>query len=141
MTNPDLSTLSTIEETTMTTSTRFRGLIATATFCALASSLVTLGAAADTRDLPQVIVKFGDLNLSNPRAAAKLYGRIDTAAREVCEPLIISGNLASQVRADACVHKAIVDAVTHVNQPALSAVLASKYPTPRPVALAAAEVR
>jgi hypothetical protein len=42
---------------------------------------------------------------------------------------------------DACLQKVIADAVTKVNEPALSAFFASKYGVSAPVALAATDER
>ncbi len=103
-----------------TTSSPLRGLIAAAIFSAVASAFTAVSAAADSTDVPQVVVKYADLNVSNPQGAAALYGRIRSAAERVC-PRFERFNLASKERMDACVHKAIMDAVTTVNQPALFA--------------------
>jgi UrcA family protein len=111
------STLQEISMTTMTTSLSFRGALATAIFGALTCSVATVCTAAET-DPPQTIVKFADLNISNPQGAAALYARIQWAARQVCLPLD-GGDLSSKARMGACVHKAIADAVAKVGQPAL----------------------
>ena len=120
----------------MTTSTCFRGLIATAIFGVLASGLAAVRAAGDTSDLPQVVVKYGDLNLSRPQGAAVLYSRIAAAARIVCKSFEIdSRSLGSRARMDACVHNAMADAVTAVDQPQLSAIYNSKNGTQPPTVL------
>jgi UrcA family protein len=99
----------------MTTSLSFRGTIATAILGALTCSLVTVCAAAEP---PQTTVKFADLSVVNPKGAAALYGRIQRAARQVC-PHLDTRNLISKELVDACVNKAIVDAVAKVGEPAL----------------------
>jgi UrcA family protein len=111
------STLQEISMTTMTTSLRFQGALATAIFGALVCSVTTVCTAAET-DPPQTTVKYADLNVSNPQGAAALYARIQGAARQVCLPLD-GGDLGSKARMGACVHKAIADAVAKVGQPAL----------------------
>jgi UrcA family protein len=99
----------------MTTSLGFRGAIATAILGALTCSLATVC----TADEPlQTTVKFADLNVSNPKGAAALYARIQRAARQVC-PHLDARDLMSKVPMDACVNKAIADAVAKVGQPAL----------------------
>jgi UrcA family protein len=101
----------------MTTSLRFRGALATAILGALTCSLATVCTGAET-DSPQITVKFADLNVSSPQGAAALYARIQLAARQVCLP-VNERDPSSKGRTDACVHKAIADAVTKVGQPAL----------------------
>lgn len=73
-------------------------------------------------DARKITVKFADLDISTPEGAAALYSRIRTAARNVCpqpdDPWRTS---------DSCVHEAIADAVTKVNQPMLFAVYNEHY--------------
>lgn len=123
----------------MTTFIPCRSLIAAAIFSALAS-VFTAASAADSADARQVVVKYGDLNVSNPLGAAALYGRIRTAAESVCPPFERS-DLASKARMDACVHKAVSDAVTEINQPALFSIYNAKNKTPVPILLAAEQGR
>jgi UrcA family protein len=125
---------------TMTTSTPCRSLIAAAIFSALASVFTVVSAAADSTDAPHVVVKYGDLNVSNPLGAAALYGRIRRAADSVC-PRYERSDLASKARKDACVHKAITDAVTTVNQPALVAEYNANNRSPLPIMLASGQGR
>jgi UrcA family protein len=112
-----LSDFSTSQEIPMTTSVSFRGVLATTIFGALTCSLATVCTAAET-DPAQITVKFADLNVSNPQGAAVLYARIQRAAHQVC-PSFDGRDLSSKGRMDACVHKAIADAVAKVGQPAL----------------------
>jgi UrcA family protein len=104
------------QEIPMTTSLSLRGVLATAIFGALTFSLAIVSTAAET--YPTRTVKFSDLNVSNPQGAAALYARIQLAAHQVCLPLD-GRDLGSKGRMDACVHKAIADAVAKVGQPAL----------------------
>src|ERR1019366_9219136 len=73
---PDtLNALLDTQETTMNTlitSTNLSGLISTAIFGVLTLSWGAMSIAADESDAPQAVVKFGDLNLSNPQGAAAL---------------------------------------------------------------------
>jgi UrcA family protein len=131
----------TIMETRMTSSKQPHR-ITTAIFAALALTCGAVCIAADNSDVPQALVKFGDLNLSNPQGATTLYSRIATAAKKVCKPFDIDGsNLGSRARLDACVHKAIADAVTKVDRPELFAVYKAKNHQPRPIIVAAVQTR
>ena len=73
------------------TSTPLRTLIAGAILSVLAFSFATVSSANDGTTPPQVIVKFGDLDISTSKGAAALYDRIQTAARRrllaICRPL------------------------------------------------------
>jgi UrcA family protein len=109
----------------MTTVSRFRTVIATVLFSGLVSGFAVLPAYADSSDVPRSTVKFGDLNISSPRGAAVLYGRIRAAAEKVCSPYDRSG-LESKMRLNACIDKAILGAVTRVNNSALTAVYSAK---------------
>ena len=62
------------------TSTPLRTLIAGAILSVLAFSFATVSSANDGTTPPQVIVKFGDLDISTSKGAAALYDRIQTAA-------------------------------------------------------------
>ena len=110
----------------MNTSTAFtglRGLIATTIFGALALSFSAV-AAADSGAV-KVTVKFADLNISSPSGARVLYERIRSAAQSACAFYWFHTD-ADEAR---CLHDAIANAVTKINQPALSAVYNAKYRT------------
>ncbi len=124
---------------TLTTASYLPRLIFTAALGALASSWGAASIAAVEGDVPQAVVKFGDLNLSSPQGAAKLYSRIAAAGSEVCKG--IGRDLGARARLDACVHKAIADAVTKVDRPELFAIYAAKNHQPRPTVVAAARTR
>jgi len=96
------------------TSTPLRTLVAGAILSSLALGFATVSCADERATSPQLIVKFGDLDVSTSKAAAYRLNK------------------------DACLQKVIADAVTKVNQPALSAVFASKYGLSAPLVLAAA---
>jgi UrcA family protein len=125
----------------MTTTSPLRALAATVIVGFLASSHSAVSQAADT-ETRSTVVKYGDLNLSNPQGAAALYRRISSAAQEVCNYFGADRDF-SGVRAavDACVHKAIMDAVTQVGHPELIAVYNAKNRDPLPITLAAARAR
>jgi UrcA family protein len=109
----------------MTTISHFRAVIATALVGTMASSVTVLPAVADSFEAPQITVKYGDLNLTNPQGAATLYSRIHAAAKNVCWQFEGPGIQATMQR-NACVDKAILGAVTTVNNSALSAVYSEK---------------
>jgi UrcA family protein len=127
---------------TFLTSSNLPRRITTAIFVALALSCGAVSIAADASDVPQVLVKFGDLNLSNPQGATTLYSRIAAAANTVCKAFDINGrDLGSRARLDACVHTAIANAVTNVDHPELFAVYKAKNHQPRPIIVAAVQTR
>jgi UrcA family protein len=126
--NP-IDLLSTIEETTMKTSTAFtglRGLTAAAIFGALAASFSAVSA-ADPSSV-SIGVKFADLNIAKPSGAFVLYNRIQAAAKGACSYYWFEKD-ADEAR---CVRDAIANAVTKINQPELSAVYNTKYKTSAP---------
>lgn len=105
-------------------STGLRGLIATGLFVLLAPS-PSLVSAADPSSVSRT-VKFADLDISNASDAHVLYKRILAAAQVVCSYVPFATD-ADKAR---CVHDAIADAVTKIDQPELSAVYSARYKTP-----------
>ncbi len=87
----------------------------------LVSGLAVSAGAADAKDSLSITVKFGDLNVSTPEGAAALYARIRSAAKSVCSPPE-STDYPFKSGFNACVHKAVADAVTKVNRMELYAV-------------------
>lgn len=126
----------------MSTSIRFRGLIAAAILGALASSFSAVSVAADpgATDLRSSVVNYQDLNVLKPQGAAALYGRIRTAAESVCS-VPEAADFAATLQVSPCVHKAIAQAVSAINQPTLIAVYNAKNKTPLPVIVAAGGAR
>jgi UrcA family protein len=122
------------------TSSPLRALVAGAILSALTCSFATVSRAADGTAPPQVVVKFGDLDVSTSKGAAALYGRIHGAAVDVCSRMYVSEE-AYKWHKNACLQRVIGDAVTKVNRPALSAVFASKFGVSPTVVLAAAGTR
>jgi UrcA family protein len=96
-------------------------LIAGAIVTALISSFSSIASAAESTESLQKTVKYTDASVASAQGAATLYNRIRIASEEVCSPLE-HGDLSSKMKANACMHKAIADAVGKVNQPALTAV-------------------
>ena len=110
---------------TITQTIKLQRMTTTVLFSALALSFAAMCPAGDTTGANQSTVKYADLNVSSPQGAASLYARIRMAADKVCQPLYHT-DLASKMRMDNCIRKAIADAVTKVNQPALFAVYNAK---------------
>jgi UrcA family protein len=132
----DQSSSTTLEKTvkTMTQPIRFRTVIATLILAALASGVATVHAGEDNSDVPKIVVKYGDLNVSHPQGAAVLYRRIRLAGEAVCGSFA-GGGLGPKMRMNTCVQKAIADAVTKVNQPQLFAIYKANFKTPSPTTL------
>jgi UrcA family protein len=127
---------------TLSISTHLASLITTAIFGALALSCGAVSTAAEIGDLPQVLVKFEDLNLATLQGAGALYGRIAAAADEVCQSHAVdSRDLFAQQQLRACVHKAIADAVIKVGQPQLLAIYNAKNHRPLTTMVAIAQNR
>jgi UrcA family protein len=89
----------------------------------LAAALTANLASAATADdgARQAVVKYSDLDLSQPNDARRLYRRIKQAAREVCE-----NNPQSQLellrRYKECMAKAVNDAVGQVQSTQVAAI-------------------
>jgi UrcA family protein len=113
---------------TSTPSTGLRGLIAAAILGAFASSFSAVSAAADDPNPVSITVKYADLNIASSSGAQVLYERIRAAAQAACAYYWFKTD-ADEAR---CVHDTIANAVTKVNQPALSAVFNAKYKTSAP---------
>ncbi len=124
---------------TLITSRSFRRVLTTAILGAFACTVATVCTAADPIGAPQTTVSFADLNVSNPEGAAALYARIERAAREVCRPL--EERYFKSAAHDACVHKAIADAVAKIDRPALFNVYNAHNGRPTPISLAATQSR
>lgn len=118
---------------TTTTYNSLRRLIPTVIFSVLISSYATVSAAADGHTRT-IIVKYADLNVSDPQSAAALYERIRAAANRVCANLNRK-NLILEAYKDECVRETIASTVTKVNQPQLSAIYNAKNGVQRPTSL------
>ncbi len=119
---------------TTTPANRLRGIIATALFGVAAVSF-TGAAVADSGDVPQLTVKYGDLNLSSSQGTSALYARIKSAAKSVCSELD-GRDLHSRMQFDSCVDKATLGAVVNVNNASLSALYNEKTGKAVPTRLA-----
>jgi len=86
-----------------------------------AAVFMALTAGANAADVPQVHVKYGDLNLGTTAGAAVLYQRIRGAADVVCG-VPDTRELAQIARAKACAAQTIAAVVAAVNAPVLTGV-------------------
>lgn len=126
----------------LTRSSRLSRLTTTAIFGVLALSCAAGSRAAGGGDVPQIHVKFEDLNLSRHQDALALYGRIAAAADKVCHRYLIGRpDLYAQEYLRACVHKAIADAVHKVGRPELLAIYNAKHHRSAPTVDAIAKTR
>ena len=127
-----------------TTPSRYlRTLTAGAIFGTL-TSMSGVSMADDAMTPPQVAVRFADLDLSQSAGVVQLYGRLKEAAEAVCDAYFDGsggGPLPLQRRYKACWQAALAEAVSKVNEPALSAVFASRQGMSAPVLVAAAKAR
>lgn len=122
---------------TMLNANSFRFFLAAAIWVALASGCTAPPASSAYSDARKVTVRFGDLDLSNLQGATALYRRIRLAAEQVCSPFD-GRDIASKIRMEACVHRAVADAVTTVDRPASFAAYAAHNRTRLAIAPATA---
>jgi len=92
---------------------------------AAAALIAALTTGVQAADVPQIHVKYADLNINTPAGAAALLQRIRFAADRVCD---FGGTRDLSVFAivRACTTRAIADAVATVNNPSLTAAYEAK---------------
>ncbi len=90
---------------------------------ALATASTANLASATTVDdeARQTVVRYSDLDLSRTEDARRLYGRIQAAAREVCENFRSADLRRTQIYRQ-CMEKAIADAVAKVQSAQVTAI-------------------
>jgi len=98
------------------------GRVAVLAVSLLAGSL-GVAHAAPAQDAPQVVVSYGDLDLSSSEGARELYKRIAFAAGEVC-PYANAREIGQIALNRSCRNAAISRAVRDVNSPKLVALRA-----------------
>lgn len=98
------------------------GRVAALAISLLAGSL-GVAYAAPAQDLPQVVVSYGDLDLSSSEGVHKLYERIASAASQVC-PYPNARELGQAMVNRSCRDAAISRAVREVKSPQLVALRA-----------------
>ncbi len=89
---------------------------------AMTLTTISLGALAATPqdEVRQEIVRFADLDLTQPAGAQELYRRIQRAARDVCE-MYGAGGYAAAMQSRSCANQAIARAVADVGAPLVTA--------------------
>jgi UrcA family protein len=92
--------------------------------CLAVAAAGTATAATPPPDVPSVVVRYADLDISTPQGASSLYRRIAIAARKVC-PVADISELGRFMEARACQEQAIARAVQAVSNPQLAAVYAA----------------
>ena len=86
---------------------------------AAALALSGVASASTVRQLPSVVVKYGDLNLDTVDGIATLHARLNKAARQVCSQLD-SRVLGLRDQYDLCVSSAVSQSVAKVDNPRLT---------------------
>jgi UrcA family protein len=123
------------------TSSRLSPLITTALLGALGLGCSAVST-ADNSEVPQAVVKYSDLNLSTQQGATALYGRIAATADKVCNAYAVDNrNVGAKMQANACVRKAIAEAVAKVGQPELFTIYGAKNNRSVPKVVAIAQAR
>ena len=84
-----------------------------------ALALSGLATAGTPKDIPSVVVKYGDLSLSSKAGIASLHSRIRSAAENVCSPLD-SRVLGLREQYERCVSDAVTQSVAAVGNANLS---------------------
>jgi UrcA family protein len=104
----------------------FAKVVALALFGTAVVAAPTLASASPTGEVRHSkAVKYGDLDLSKPDDASRLYARIRRAAQDVCR-----NYQWSPVQID-CYEAAVNEAVAKVHQPLLSALVGRHSPAAR----------
>ena len=104
----------------MISTAKRHALLGIATLAALATA--NLATARPEADEPRsTVVRYGDLDLSRPEDARRLYGRIKRAARRVCDnqPSSDSKRLKEYER---CLGQAVTEAVEKVQSEQVTAI-------------------
>jgi UrcA family protein len=97
--------------------------LAAATALLCNGAYTAAAAATPDGDIPSMVVKFGDLNLSTTEGASVLYRRITAAAARVCPER--TRDLQSVGRSAGCRKAAIARAVAAIPSPQLAAIHAA----------------
>jgi UrcA family protein len=99
------------------------------TTCILTVAFATVSqfAHADTKqDTPNhMLVHYADLDLTGPAGVSALYGRLRSAARQICAPFDTKDRLLAGAFKQ-CIAEAMSRAVTQVDRPGLSAYYQAK---------------
>jgi len=100
----------------------------------VAISVSSLAGAAAYADSPSIVefqhsstVRYGDLNLRQPRDVAKLYNRITLVADKVCGPRSLTGAYLKSAIYASCYADTVAQAVARVDQPSLTALYRQRW--------------
>ena len=114
------------------TSTRHGVHVRGPVFAALATACLASSLSAQAGELSssgldsvQKTVTYGDLNLANPQGVKELYRRIYAASQQVCHALE-GRSLEQKDQYSFCTAQSIAHAVAAVDEPALTALQATK---------------
>jgi UrcA family protein len=77
----------------------------------------------------QTVVRYSDLDLSRPEDARRLYGRIQGAARAVCENFRSDDLQRAQIYKQ-CLNKAVTDAVAKLQSAQVTAIASANIQHP-----------
>ena len=102
---------------------------------AVASTAVRAADTSSDSEAAKKTVTYGDLNLADSQGIGHLYRRIVGAAQQVCGPLN-GRSLEEKQQFSFCTTQSIARAVAAVDQPALTALQASKTGQPNATATA-----
>jgi len=92
---------------------------------AAAVTIAVLTSGVRAADVPQIHVRYGDLNVNSSTGAATLLQRIRFAADRVCD-FRDTRDLSVLAMVQACTNHAVADAVATVNNPKLTALYEAK---------------
>jgi|HubBroStandDraft_2_1064218.scaffolds.fasta_scaffold134423_2 UrcA family protein len=99
----------------------------------LSCSILSVATAAPPSDIPNALVKFGDVDTARPAGKEELYRRLTRAARTVChslDPSESGTNLMLIPLHKACIDQAISGAVAKINLPDFTDYVASRMQKP-----------
>jgi UrcA family protein len=104
-------------------------LAALATMCLAVAATTVRAADVSSDSVPMKTVTYGDLNLTNPQGIERLYRRLVAAAQQVCHALN-GRSFEEKQQFSICTSQSIARAVAAVDQPALTALQATKTGQP-----------
>lgn len=79
--------------------------------------------------VPEIVVNYDDLDITNEQGLERLYSRIQYAAMDICDYDRLHKELSRQRRPASCYRAAVDDAIKQVNQPMLTALHRAKSKT------------
>jgi UrcA family protein len=104
-----------------------KSVIKNAAFAFVMCFVGMAGAQAGPTGEPQLVVSYGDLDLSGKFGARVLISRLDVAASQVCGGAPVMRDLERTALYRACKHQAMDNAVASVGSPTVSAIYGGGY--------------